>query len=165
MKICFIDLETTGLDWKRHRVWQIAGSIRKNGRIIKKFNFIDRRSERNLYVQFKAMLNKVVDKYDPDDKMFFVAYNAIFDSSFIREMFTRNDNLFFGSYFFNPYICLMQMVARYFMKNPKKRRPDNFKLGTVCRYFGIKVQENRLHDGAYDVDISRKLYNKMHRAV
>jgi len=165
MKICFIDLETTGLDPKTKKIWQIAGCIRNNGKIVKKFNYIDKKSEENLYHKFIAALDEGVNKFDKDDKMFFVAYNAPFDGSFIRRMFETNGNKFIGSYFYNPYTCLMQMASRYFMKNPKKKRPENFKLGTVCRYFGIKVIDFKLHDGNYDIEISRKLYNKLNKLV
>ena len=165
MKICFIDIETTGLDEKVDRIWQIAGCIRENGKIIEKFNYIDKKSEKNLYYKLLTSLDKGVNKFDKDDKMFFVAYKADFDNKFIRRLFESNENKFYGSYFFNPHVCLMQMAARYFMKNSRKKRPDNFKLSTICRYFGISVVDSKLHDGNYDITISRKLYNKLNKLV
>lgn len=163
MKLCFIDIETTGLNEHTEKIWQIAGSIRNKGRIVHKFNFVDKRNEKRLFLRFLVMLDKYVNKYDTKDKMFFIGYNAIFDSNFIRRMFLTYDNEYFGSYFYNPYICVMQMAARYFMKNSRKKRPDNFKLGTVCRYFKIRVSNSKLHDADYDADLTKKLYNKLYK--
>lgn len=165
MKICFIDIETTGLDWNKEKIWQLAGCIRDNGKIKQKFNIINKKSEKAIYYNFKKILNKHIDPFNPKDKMYFLAYNAGFDSSFIRRMFDSNNDKFFGSYFINPYICLMQMAARYFMKNQKKVKPNNFKLSTICKYFKIPINEKKLHDGNYDIEISRKLYNKLDKLV
>lgn len=161
MKICFIDTETTGLNPEKDRIWQISGCVRENGKILTTFDIINKKSEKDLYYKFKDVLNKSVNRFKKEDKMFFVAYNAKFDNDFIRAMFERNEDKFFGSYFFTPYICLMNMTARYFMKNSRKIRPDNFKLGSVCRYFKIRVNDNKLHDGLYDIELGRKLYNKL----
>lgn len=165
MKLCFIDIETTGLDENKEKIWQIAGHIRDNGKIVNRFNIIDKKSEKNLYYKFLRSLDKSVNKFDKEDKMFFIAYNAGFDSKFIRRMFESNDNAFFGSYFYNPYICVMQMAARYFMKFPNKERPKNFKLGEMCKYFKILVNDKKLHDGYYDITLTRKLYNKLNKLV
>ena len=83
MKICFVDIETTGIDSEKDKIWQIAGCIRNNGRILENFNLIDKKSEKRLYYKFKEVLNRNVDPFDKKDKMYFVAYNAKFDSSFV----------------------------------------------------------------------------------
>lgn len=163
MKICFIDIETTGLDEKKDTIWQIAGCIRENGRIKQKFNLINKKNEKDLYFKFIKILNKSVNKFDKKDKLYFTAYNAGFDNKFIRRLFETNNNKFYGSYFFNPHICILQMVARYLMKKGVNKRPENFKLSTVCKYFKIPINEKKLHDGNYDVTIMKKLYNKLDR--
>jgi len=50
-------------------------------------------------------------------------------------------------------------VADRMMSN--KVRPENFKLSTICKYYGIPVEENKLHNAAYDIDITHKLYTKL----
>ena len=92
MKLCFIDIETTGLDSEKDRIWQIAGHIRMNGRITDTFNIICKEGEGRVYQQFKNMLDEHVDKYDKEDKMQLIAYNAPFDTGFIRAMFQRSGN-------------------------------------------------------------------------
>lgn len=164
MKLCFIDIETTGLDHKSDKIWQIAGCIRINGKIKKRFDFKTTYSEpdeKKLYHLLVNVLNKYVNKFDKNDKMHFIAYNSRFDENFIRELFVRNGDKFYGSYFFTPSIDIMQMAAIYFML--QRKTLENFKLSTVCKAIGINIDENRLHDGAYDIEVSRNLYNRLDR--
>lgn len=162
MKLCFLDIETTGLDHKKNRIWQIAGVIRINGKIKERFNIENKKYESDVYHNFvSGVLRNNVNRFDKNDKMFFIAYNSRFDENFIRSMFDRNNNKFYGSYFYNPSIDVMQMGATYFLKRPKIKRPDNFKLMTLSEYFGIKVKEDKLHDASYDAEITRALYNKL----
>lgn len=165
MKICFIDTETTGLDPKKNRIWQIAGTIRVDGKNKKKFNIKNKKSEKALFLEFEKIINQNVDRYNTKDKMFLVAYNSKFDEDFIREMFNRSGNKFYGSYFYNPSICVMKMAAMYFMQRPRRKRPDDFKLGTMCRYFKIPVRKSKLHDASYDADITQKLFNKLYKPI
>jgi DNA polymerase-3 subunit epsilon len=53
----------------------------------------------------------------------------------------------------------MQIAAFKYMR--KNMRPENFKLSTVCRDFGLRVDEDRLHDGMYDITLTKNLYNKL----
>jgi DNA polymerase-3 subunit epsilon len=161
MKLLFVDTETTGLDEKKNRIWQIGGSIRIDGKIVETFEYTHKTLESDLYVHFLKSIESKIDKYNSDDKFFLIAYNARFDENFIREMFLRNNNKFYGSYFYNPSICVMQMAATYFLKRPKIKRPINFKLSTVCDYFKIKVDNEKTHTAKYDAQITRSLYNKL----
>jgi DNA polymerase-3 subunit epsilon len=153
-KQLFIDLETTGLDHKTDTITQLAYIYRENGKIKKQGNY-----KTNIYKNFITDLDKMVDKFKKDDKLYFIAYNANFDSDFIRTLFLKNKNNFYGSYFYSPAICVMQMVASKFMR--KHMRLENFKLGTVCKALGIKVVENNLHDAEYDIKVTKNLYNKL----
>lgn len=151
----FIDVETTGLDPVNDNITQLAYIYRVGGRIRGRGNF----KGDDIYQRFLADLNKYVDQYNKEDKIYFIAQNAQFDSQFIRNMFMRNDNQFYGSYFFNPPICTMLLAAYKYMR--KNKRPENFKLSTLCREFKIKINEDSLHDAEYDVSITKDLYNKL----
>ena len=37
----------------------------------------------------------------------------------------------------------------------------NFKLGTVAETLGVKVDESKLHDGLYDVELTKAIYDKI----
>lgn len=156
-KQIFIDLETNNsLDPRTGHITQLAGIIRINGKVKEKFNF-----KNNIYHSFKTILDKYVDKFDKSDKFYFIGYNAKFDSDFIRELFLKNKDNFYGSYFFTPIIDVMGICAYKFML--KDIRPENFKLGTIARYFKIPVKESDLHDALYDIEITKEVYQKLRK--
>lgn len=155
-KEIFLDLETNmSLNYKTGKITEIGIIYRIDGKIKKQLLI-----KNNIYNNLLKFLDSVINKYDKTDKADFIAYNAVFDTSFIRELFLQNNNKFYGSYFYNPAICVMQL-ARYKLRN--KERPDNFKLSTVCKYMGIKVIEGDLHGALYDIKITKDLYNKLNK--
>lgn len=151
----FIDIETSGLDPKIDSIVQLAYIYKEGGNIVKTGDL----KGQDIYTKFTTDLNTLVDKYNKEDKMYFIAYNAGFDNEFVRNLFLKNNDKFFGSYFYSPHICVMQLAAYKFMR--KGKRPESFKLSDVCKYFGIKVVEDKLHDGMYDITLTKKLYNKL----
>lgn len=154
-KEIFLDLETNqSLDPLTGTITEIGIIYRVDGKV-KKELFIDR----DIYNNLIKFLDSVINKFDPKDKAYFIAYNAKFDNDFIRQLFLKNKNDFIGSYFYNPVIDVMQLAAHKFMR--KNIRPDNFKLGVVCKYFGIKVNDNKLHNALYDIQKTKELYNKL----
>lgn len=154
-KEMFIDIETSGLDPQKDSIVQLALIYREGSKIVDTQDL----KGSNIYERFTVILDGLVDKYNKEDKIYFIAYNAGFDNSFIREMFLRNKNNYFGSYFFSPHIDVMQLAAFKFMR--KNERPASFKLGDVCRYFNMKVSDDKLHDGMYDITLTKNLYNKL----
>lgn len=160
-KELFIDIETNdSLDSKTGVITQIGYIYRVDGKLKEEKNINNHDNHnRNLYRTFTSCLDKMVNKYNKDDKLYFIAYNARFDNDFIREMFLQNNDKYFGSYFYSPYLCIMNLAA--FKYQRKGRRPENFKLGTVCKDMGIKVDDTKLHDALYDIKLSKELYNKL----
>jgi DNA polymerase-3 subunit epsilon len=183
MKKCFIDVETTGLSSTQNGIHQISGII-EIGDKLETFNFHVRPFERDIivvkalevsgvteedlktdkyenprivYGKFCNLLEKYVDKFDPKDKFLFIAYNAPFDYQFIRQWFTKNGDKYFGSYFVHPPIDVMTLACAAIGSD----RFDliNFKLNTVAKYFGIKVEEDKLHDAVYDIQLTQYLYD------
>ena len=153
MKQLFIDIETTGLD--------ANASIREIGLVYyenkKKKWELD--IKKNIYSTLISTLDGIVDKYNKNDKIWFIGYNAKFDADFIRRMFDQHKNVYFGSYFYVPYVDIMNLAAYKFMRNNK--RLENFKLSTVCKYFKIPIKESSLHTALYDAKITYQLYQKL----
>lgn len=182
-KIAYIDVETTGLDPKTCAIIQLSGILEINGEIAETFDFKIRPNPDQAiytralevtsikmkdvlgaeYTQFTAyekfiyMLDGHINKYDPGDKFYFVGYNSqTFDTQFIREFMNAHDNPYYGSYFWHPSIDVMQLVA-YAAVGQRNKFVD-FKLGTVAKSFGIELDESRLHDALYDVELTREVF-------
>lgn len=156
MKLIIIDTETTGLDYKLDSITEIGGIVKIDGKIKEKFIF-----KNDLYNNFIKLLNKYCSKYDKTDKFYFVAYNAHFDMNFIRELFLKNGNVYYGSYFYNPCIDILQLVAYKLMG--KKKQPENFKLGTIAKFYGINCNENQLHTAYYDAFLANEILKKVRK--
>lgn len=183
-KILFLDLETTGVDPVVHGVWQIAGQIFVDGVEVERFDIKcqpvrgkmvsaeallscgvtlealrELRPSHQGYQELLAILGRYVSKFDKKDKLFFVGYNAAFDSSFLRRWFEDHGDQYYGSWFWWPYVDLMTLAGAALMS--VRATLENFKLGTVCRHLGIEFQDDEAHDAFYDVDKTRELCNKL----
>ena len=110
-----------------------------------------------IYARMMVMLGKYVDQYKKNDKFHFVGYNAhSFDMPFLRRFWDKNNDQYFGSWFWYP--CLDVMLVWAQILQQKRAELANFKLSTVARYCGIEVDDTRLHDSQYDIELTRKLW-------
>jgi len=111
----------------------------------------------DVFAAFKQMLARYVDPYDKADKFQFVGYNAhSFDMPFMRRFWEKNNDRFFGSWFWYP--CLDVMLVWGQILHLERAGLPNFRLATVARHCGIDVDESRLHDSRYDIDLTRHLW-------
>jgi DNA polymerase-3 subunit epsilon len=182
MKLIFFDLETTGTNFWQHGIHQISGAIEIDGEVKESFNFKvapnpNAKTEqgaldvggvtieqikayepmKEVFVKFVDMLSKYVDRYDKKDKFFLVGYNnASFDNQFLRAWFKQNNDDYFGSWFWSSSIDVMVLATLKLME----QRSDmiDFKLKTVARQLGIEIDESKLHDANYDIEITRQIY-------
>lgn len=185
MKLFYFDLETTGLNFWQHGIHQIAGAIEIDGELKEQFNIkvkpnpkakiedeslsiagIDRATLEGYigfnegYRELIKILSKYVDKYDKTDKFFLVGYNnAQFDNQFLRAFFTQNNDNYFGSWFWANSIDVMVLATQASIAE-RKAMPD-FKLKTVASHFGISVDETRLHDALYDIELTMNIYKAL----
>lgn len=190
-KLCFVDLETTGLDRQKNDIFQLAtiitdptgenildemtlsfkpfqtktfqeGALEKTGMTIEYLNSLelDSLSARNLFID---LCKEHVDPYNKKDKMHIVAYNAPFDSDFLREWWKKAEDPYFGSLFWNPPICVMQASA-WFVQRVRGALP-NFQLGTVCECAGIGWDESNAHDAEYDIKKTHELYRYLSKNI
>jgi DNA polymerase III alpha subunit (gram-positive type) len=175
-KYCFLDVETTGLDRKLHNIFQISGIITDDEcNVLENFDFKFRpyslehvengaleatgmtvdslnmlsMTAAQAYTSLIQVFSRHCNKYDKKDKMHFVGYNAAFDNDFMREFFSKHNDAYFGSWFWNPSICVMNAAA-WFTQRVRGAFP-NFKLGTICVCAEIGWDEEKAHDAQYDI--------------
>lgn len=105
---------------------------------------------------FTGMLMRHVSKYNKHDKFFLVGYNAHFDDEFVRRLFDKCGDKYYGSLVCWPPIDVAVMAA---LKLGRRRlfMPD-FKLASLVKEAGIAVEPGRLHDAEYDIYLTMKLF-------
>lgn len=182
MKLLFFDLETTGIKYWKNGIHQISGEIVIDGETKETFNYnvcpnpqceVDETALQvcgvtreqifaypdmhEVYLEFVNMLSKYVDKYNKDDKFFLVGYNnASFDNSFLKAFFVQNGDSFFYSWFWVNSIDVIVLATQHLMM--KRHLMKDFKQETVARTLGIELDSSRLHDAAYDIWLTRQIY-------
>lgn len=121
---------------------------------------------KSVYQKIEKMLAKYVDKFNKKDKFHLVGYNnASFDNHFFRAWFVQNApnekaalyGNYFGSWFWSDCIDVM-VLASYCLKDVRDELED-FKLMTVAKYLGIEIDETKLHDALYDIELTRLVYH------
>lgn len=187
-KLFFVDVETTGTDHTKHGLIQVSGTIEINGEEKEDFNvriqpfpddeideealavtgtsmegLTDYMDPGEAYDKIIKLLDKYIDKYDKKDKFQMIGYNVRFDEDFIRAFFRKNGDVYFGSWFHWPSIDITNIIAYWYMGSRSKFK--NYKLMTVAKKLGMKVDEERAHDAMYDIEITKKLYHGMSRLI
>lgn len=183
MKLLFFDLETTGVLVNRHSIHQISGMIVIDGEIKEKFDFKVRPNPKAeiqqealdvggvtkeqilsyppmhvVYNKFIKMISKYVDRYNKKDKFFLVGYNnAHFDNEFLRAWFVQNGDRFFGSWFWSNSFDVMVLATPYLAE--KRPEMENFKQGTVAKTLGVKIDDSKLHDALYDIEVCKAIFD------
>ncbi len=181
-KFVFFDIETTGLNFWQHSIHQISGYIEIDGEIKEKFNYLvspnpqakidiealricnktieeinGYESMEKVHKTFTELLNRYCDKFNKKDKYFLIGFNnAAFDNQFLRAWFVQNGDNYFGSWFWANPIDTFVLASQKLIN--KRATMQDFKLATVCNGMGIEVDETRLHDAMYDIELTRKLY-------
>ena len=184
MKLLFFDLETTGTYPGKHGIHQMSGMIVIDGEIKEKFDFKVRPNPQaeildealevagvtrdqilayppmgEVYHQFvDGILAKYVDRYNKTDKFFLVGYNnASFDNQFLRGFFLQNGDKYFGSWFWANCIDVMVMATPYLAD--RRAQMENFKQGTVAKTLGIAIDDSKLHDALYDIEVCKAIFD------
>lgn len=183
MKLLFFDLETTGTLVNKHGIHQISGMVVIDGEVKETFNLHVQPNPQALiepaalevggvteaqikayppmgviYNQFVDMLSKYADRYNKKDKFFLVGYNnASFDNQFLRAWFIQNGDKFFGSWFWANSIDVMVMATPYLAD--QRADMENFKQGTVAKTLGIAIDDSKLHDALYDIEVCKAIYD------
>ena len=142
-------LEVTGIDRRQFLPPEHPDHLAVPGQLFE--------DPREIYVRLHTLFKQYVGQYDKSDKFQFVGYNAhSFDMPFMRRFWEKNNDRFFGSWFWYP--CLDVMLVWAQILQPVRHELPNFKLATVAKHSGIEVDENRLHDSQYDIELTRELW-------
>jgi len=184
-KLFFYDLETTGTKFWKNGIHQISGAIVIDGQIKEVFDFkvcpnvnsiIDEEalkignvtkeeimaypSMQEVYSKIIKMLSKYVNKFNKKDKFHLAGYNnASFDNPFFRAFFVQNNDVYFGSWFWSDSIDVM-VLASYKLRNVRHELVD-FKQSSVAKYLGIVIDETKLHNAEYDIEICLKILKSL----
>jgi len=183
MKLLYFDLETTGTDLNRHSIHQIAAIMEIDGVEVDRFSLpfaphlkaeLDpralevcnateqglrgrRHSYEEAYRGFERFLESHIDRYDKRDKAYLCGYNnRSFDDQFLRRFFEHNKNPYFGSWFWSDSWDTL-VVASLYLRDRRAAMP-NFQLRTVAAELGLEVEEAKLHDAHYDVELTRSIF-------
>ena len=179
MKLLFIDVETTGLNPNKNGVIQVAmlhqdkelnlqvNPIPLGVKIDKealKINGVKKKWIKKMpdhEKQFQKMLNfleEYVNPFKKDDKFVAVGYNVKFDVEFLHGWAKREDYKYMGSFIDWRVIDVLVLArtAHYLGQMPSE--PENFKLGTICKVYGIKEPQ---HDALDDIKATRELFLKI----
>ncbi len=119
------------------------------------------RRDRDVAVDFGAFLARhaTVDVSSGRGKPFvvaqLVAHNAEFDGPFLRMWFERMGLFFPGAY---RVFCTLQRAMWLFHEDRSLTPPTDFKLGTLCDYFGVPLPLDQAHDALADVRATVGLY-------
>jgi DNA polymerase-3 subunit epsilon len=189
IKKIFYDVETTGLDSVSNGIHQLSGCIEIDGVVVEWFNFnvrpfptdiIDSEAIKisNVSIEkimgyekpeivhkkFIDLLGKHVGKYNKQDKLFLIGYNnSRFDDQFLRSWFGKNNDKYYGSWFWPNTIDVMSLASNFLVNN--RVNMVNFKLKTVAKEFGLNVDESKLHDALYDIELTRGIYNIVNEPI
>ena len=178
----FYDLETTGVEVKKHSIHQIAGIIEVNGVVAEEFDIRTRphpkalieegaliagnvtkeqilgyQDMKDAHKEFKALMHKYIDPFDTTHKAWNVGFNnRFFDDQFLRAWFRQNGDNFIGSLFWADTIDVLVLASQYLIE--RRSGMPSFKLKRVAKELGLIVEEDKLHNGLYDVKLIREIY-------
>lgn len=179
----FYDLETCGLNYKQNAIIQLGAKIEVDDKVVEEVNLLIQPHPKAViepealevngrtleeikkfpftyetgYKELLRILSKYVGRFKRDEKMYLVGFNnKSFDDFFFRKLFELNKDAFFNSWFWSESIDVMTVAGEYLIG----RRPymTNFKLKTVAREMGIEIDESRLHEAGYDIELTRLIY-------
>ena len=88
-----------------------------------------------------------------------VAHNAAFDGPIIQSWYERRKTFLPAS---RRVLCTLQRAVWLFQENKTLTPPTDYKLGTLCNYFGIQLGEGRAHDAVEDVKATAQLYRALY---
>ena len=182
-KVLWLDVETTGLDCRKHGLREV-GFIIEIDRVevdkgvfrinpftyttkdveiddyaleISKVSIEDLKSYDRVSYCFKELMKKLVKYVNVNDKndCFVIAgYNTAFDIGFIKEWFKEMGLLDSYKDLFH-YKSLDVFSLVFVLRHLGLNSAENDKLETMCNYFDIEIEA---HNALSDIEATKKLY-------
>jgi DNA polymerase-3 subunit epsilon len=175
-------VETTGVDFRKHSIIQLAGLVEIENKVVEGFNYqikphpkakiepkalsVNGTTEEEIMqypemsqqlTALKALLGRYIDPFNPKQKAHLVGYNnRYFDDPFLRKYFELCGDAFIGSWFWADTIDVL-CLASEFLADQRTEMPS-FKLTRVAKHLGLKVDDAQAHDALYDVRLTRQVY-------
>ena len=182
-KVLWLDVETTGLDCRKHGLREVGFIIEIDGVEVDKgvfkinpFTYTTRDVEIDDYALeiskvsiedlesydrvsycFKELMKKLVKYVNVNDKndCFVIAgYNTAFDIGFIKEWFKEMGLLDSYKDLFH-YKSLDVFSIVFALRHLGINSAENDKLETMCNYFDIEIEA---HNALSDIEATKKLY-------
>ena len=89
------------------------------------------------------------------------SHNSQFDSSFLTSWVDRLGIFLPASY---RVFCTLQRAYWLFQEHPELASPDDFRLATLCKYFGISLHPAEAHEALVDARAALHVYRAIIRA-
>lgn len=188
--LVFVDIETAGLNPKRHPIIQIAAvavdaglnpleafeakilfdehSARRHA--LRKNHFSrglwakEALDPQEAATRFSAFLRRHASfpMLSAEGRAYnvaqLVAHNASFDGEFLRTWYDRL-GVFLPAR--RSVLCTLQRALWFFSESPSPTPPRDFKLATLCQYFGVSFHAASAHEALADVSATVALYRAL----
>jgi DNA polymerase III alpha subunit (gram-positive type) len=181
VNILWVDVETTGLDKRRHGIIQIAGMVEVNGEIAESFNLpmnpeaefdpVSREihgitpaqiarypSRQETFDRFEAVLLRYVDVDDPATRLSPGGYNVRFDLGFLDQWFRAMKEPGLAPYFRRERVDPSVMM-KAFQDYLGKGRMPSWSLRAVAAKMGLSLGEQ--HDALEDIKLTRNIHRRI----
>ena len=183
MKVFWLDIETGGLDPQKNPILQLAYVIEIDGKRIESGDLrscgflgaeVDPKAlevngleweqtakqmyETELYEILIKVLSYYVNRFDKADKFVIGGYNVGFDVGFLREMFKRQGDKYFGAWFAFQFIDPSSIV-RFVQYAGAMDEFARMKLVDLAKHF--EVDRPNAHDALADIEMTIDVVNKM----
>ena len=178
----FYDAETTGTNYLKHSMHQLAGLVELDGEVVQEFDIKLRPHPKALLdpgalriggvteEQLKAyppmeeglqafikIVQQYIDPYDKNTRGYLVGYNnRAFDDKFLEMLFDLCGNSYLRSYFWTDTLDVMVLASEYLI--PRRASMPSFKLKRVATELGLEYNKEKLHGGLYDAQLTRQIY-------
>jgi DNA polymerase III epsilon subunit-like protein len=189
-QLVFFDLETGGLNPKRHPILQLAAiAVDENLQSVETFEvkirFDERQANRNslrknhyrrgIWVakalepeeaarRFAEFLRRhaSVTMLGSDGEPYHLAQLVAHNAQFDAEFLqTWYERLYMYLPARDQVFCTLQRAMWLFHEHPAEPRPIDFKLATLCKHFGVQFHAASAHDALGDVTATVALYGAM----
>ena len=138
----------------------------RHSRYNKKYWEAEGRDAKEVAIEFAAFLtrNATVERYSKTGQLFrvaqLVAHNSGFDSDILRAWFKKL-NVYLPASFQT--LCTLQRAMWLSQEAGCDFSPADFRLVSLCEYFGIEHSSKQAHDAFNDVRATLLLYREMRK--